>query len=58
MRLRTPTPLEISLKSLSDSAITSPLWGWAPDVRMAVLHERRVRNLLLDDEPAGDPEYS
>lgn len=57
-RRRVPTPLEVSLQRLTDAALTAPLWNWTPDVRPAVLHERRVRSLILDDEPTGDPEYT
>lgn len=56
-RVRVPTPLELSLRALTDAELTKPLWNWTVDVRPAVLHERRVRSLILDDEPTGDPEY-
>lgn len=41
-----------------DSFVTQPLWNLAPRYRLALLHERRVRGVILDDEPAGDPEYA
>lgn len=56
-RYRTPTPLELQLRTLADADIRGPLWNWPPDVRPAVQHERR-RRFQWDDEPIGDVEYS
>lgn len=45
------------LRGASDEEIRRPLWTFRPEVRPAVLHERR-RRFQIDDEPVGDPEYS
>ena len=46
------------LRFASDSYVMTPLWDLAPRFRSALLHERRVRGVILDDEITGDPEYS
>lgn len=48
----------VTLTFASDQYVTTPLWDLAPRFRLALLHERRVRGVILDDEPAGDAEYS
>ncbi|MFC4494042.1 hypothetical protein ACFPA8_07840 [Streptomyces ovatisporus] len=48
----------VALTFADDGYVTQPLWNLAPRYRLALLHERRVRGVLLDDEPAGDPEYA
>lgn len=35
-----------------------PLWIYPPNMGLAVLHGRRRDGSILDDEPAGDPEYA
>lgn len=45
------------LRGASDAEVRGPLWGFPPEARNAVLHERR-RRFQIDDEPIGDPEYS
>jgi hypothetical protein len=47
------------LAAETDEFLRFPLWEFAPELRPAVIHERRRRfGMLPDDEPAGDPEYS
>jgi hypothetical protein len=42
------------LSTLPDDLIRSPLWKWAPEERLAVVHERRRRFGVDDDEGYGN----
>jgi len=43
----------------ADEVVRSPLWLFPPFSRLALLSERRRRNILQHDpEPIGDPEYT
>lgn len=54
-----PDTLRAALKLVSDELVSSPLWGFLPSERSAVLSERARRSLLQHDpEPSGDPEYN
>ncbi|MFI6861312.1 hypothetical protein ACIBKZ_15655 [Streptomyces sp. NPDC050421] len=46
-----------ALRGADDDTVRSPLWGFPPEARPAVIHERRVR-FGIDDDETGDPEYS
>lgn len=46
-------------RSMTDEALALPLWESRPFYRLAILSERRRRNILQGDpEPIGDPEYT
>lgn len=45
-----------ALKVLPDIDVRRPLWEFPPYQRQAVIHERRVR-FGIDDDEVGDPEY-
>jgi len=48
-----------ALAEASDETVALGLWNFPPEARLAVLSERRRRNILqCDPEPVGDPEYS
>lgn len=46
-----------ALRTFQDVEIASPLWGYPPEARIAVLHERRRRFQNVEEE-IGDAEYS
>lgn len=46
-------PWPLWLKSASDEQVQRPLWEYPPDARKAVIHERRVRWGVDDDEGLG-----
>ncbi|QAX94023.1 hypothetical protein SEA_EURATIS_28 [Streptomyces phage Euratis] len=45
-----------ALRGAEDVTVSSPLWGFPPEARLAVLHERRVR-FGVPSRDDFDPEY-
>lgn len=46
-----------TMAGATDELIRSPLWGFPPEARQAVIHERR-RRFGVYEEDDFDPEYS